>query len=135
MAHTEGFEPDEDDDHGDDSGDGGNKATSAGRGASSSGAGGNGKSATTAAASQDDQTRAIARRQKTAMQLETLTEFSEHHLRRLKIKDLEQQGANLEELDPSSLQLTAVDLARVELLVDACLQLPEAGNTDIINSH
>jgi hypothetical protein len=101
MDHTEGFdeEPGED----------GAEALDLSL-ASLTGKASKSKSKSTAAAGRADQAKALARRQRTAQQLETLTEFAAHHL-----------GDNFE---------------RAHMLAEACLALNKQGQiflTHLIN--
>lgn len=66
----------------------------------------------------EDETKALAKRQKTAAQLETLTEFAEHHLYG---EDSRCPPITVD----SSTGSTVPDLERVEMLVAACLDLPQ----------
>lgn len=60
---------------------------------------------------------ALAKRQKTATQLETLTEFAEHHLC--------SESTRCALTVDSSSGSKVPDLGRIEMLVDACLLLPQ----------
>ena len=66
-----------------------------------------------------DETRALARKQKIAMQLETLSEFAEHHLCG------EQSRCYL--VGESTAGCKVPDLSRIEMLVEVCLELPQSG--------
>jgi hypothetical protein len=67
--------------------------------------------------SKEDATMALAKRQKTATQLETLTEFAEHHLC--------SESTRCALTVDSSSGSKVPDLGRIEMLVDACLLLPQ----------
>lgn len=71
-----------------------------------------------------EDTKAFARRQRSAMQLETLTEFAEHHLYGA---DSRCSILTTENHVNCVITVKSPDLERIDMLVEACLDLPQGG--------